>query len=162
MHYPKIKKKQLIVLLAFIFSVLVIDLICSFFVSLTINTWYASLQKPSWIPPVWLFAFVQTFFYILMAIALFIVWLKPKTPDHLFVYLFFGIQIFLTLLGTFVFFALESTMFGLITIIFLWMAVYLTLSNMWIISKLAFWILFPYLIWVIYGISINAAIWVLN
>src|SRR5512145_1132579 len=36
--------------------------------------WYASLQKPAWTPPGWIFGPVWTALYIMMAVAAWLVW----------------------------------------------------------------------------------------
>ena len=41
-----------------------------------LRPWYASLSKPRWTPPNWLFGPVWTILYVLMAIAAWLVWKK--------------------------------------------------------------------------------------
>ena len=39
-----------------------------------IPTWYRTIQKPAWTPPNWLFGPVWTLLFILMGVALYLVW----------------------------------------------------------------------------------------
>jgi benzodiazapine receptor len=51
-------------------------LIGSIFTTPAIPTWYATLQKPVFTPPNWLFAPAWITLYLLMAIAAFFIWRK--------------------------------------------------------------------------------------
>src|SRR3972149_4199980 len=59
-----------------IFICLFAGFIGSFFTSPAITTWYATLQKPSFAPPNWVFFPVWTSLFIMMGISLFLVWQK--------------------------------------------------------------------------------------
>ena len=84
-------------------------LIGSLFTTPSIPTWYASLQKPSFAPPNWLFGPVWITLFTLMGISFYLVWnksLKNKlVKKGLFV---FGIQLMLNTLWSFLFFGLRS------------------------------------------------------
>jgi tryptophan-rich sensory protein len=48
----------------------------AFFTTPEINSWYKSLNKPSFNPPGWIFGPVWTTLFVLMGISLFLVWEK--------------------------------------------------------------------------------------
>ena len=56
-------------LLAFLAICYAVSFISGMITTPEIGTWYATLAKPSWQPPNWLFAPVWTLLYGLMAVA---------------------------------------------------------------------------------------------
>ena len=70
-------------------------IIGSVFTVSSIPTWYATLAKPSFTPPNWIFGPVWITLYFLMGVALYLVWLKglksKKTRQAL---LIFAMQLF--------------------------------------------------------------------
>jgi len=56
--------------------------IAGIFTTKEIAGWYASLNKPSFNPPSYLFGLVWTALYILMGVSLFLIWNTPKTSDN--------------------------------------------------------------------------------
>ena len=53
----------------------------SIFTSGAIETWYLTLNKPSFTPPDWLFGPVWTLLFLLMGIALYLIWsFDPAAP----------------------------------------------------------------------------------
>jgi tryptophan-rich sensory protein len=82
-----------------------------------IPTWYASLNKPFFSPPNYLFAPVWTLLYLLMGISFYLVWSKGKGKSLRFatnVYLF---QLILNTLWSIFFFGNRSPLMGLIIIV---------------------------------------------
>jgi len=128
-----------------------------------IPTWYAALQKPVFTPPNWLFAPAWITLYLLMGIAVFIVWRygwsEPKVRLALSI---FTIQLVLNILWPFAFFGVESPLYGLIIIIALWILILLTMLSFFRVSAAAGWLLLPYLLWVSFATALNTAIWRLN
>ncbi len=135
----------------------------SIFTRSAVTTWYATLGKPAFSPPNWLFAPVWTLLYILMGIAAFLVWRKGlgnrQVRSALIVFL---IQLILNTLWSMVFFGLESPLFGLVVISVLWVVILVTVIQFFKISRAASILLWPYLLWVTFAAVLNSSIWLLN
>ncbi len=135
----------------------------SIFASPSIPTWYATLAKPSFNPPDWIFAPVWTTLFVLMGISLYLVWNKglqdKKVRTSLFV---FGVQLVLNVLWSFLFFGLHSPFYAFLEIIILWAAIVLTIVNFSKVSRAAGFLLLPYICWVSFAAILNFSIWRLN
>jgi len=146
-----------------IFICLFAGFIGSYSTTPAIPTWFATLQKPSFAPPNWVFGPVWTSLYIMMGISLFLVWqkgLENKTVKAA-IYLFAG-QLVLNALWSVVFFGLRSPLLGLIEIIILWIAILATILSFMKVSRTAAYLLIPYILWVSFASIVNFSIWSLN
>jgi tryptophan-rich sensory protein len=129
----------------------------------SIPTWYASLEKPSFNPPNWLFAPVWLILYALMGVAAYFVWSKGLESKGAKVALsVFVVQLFLNVLWSNVFFGLHSIFYGLVIIIALWLSIASTILAFAKVSKNAAALLFPYILWVSFAAILNYNIWLLN
>jgi translocator protein len=133
-----------------------------FFTTPSIPTWYATLQKPSWTPPSWVFGPVWTVLYLMMAIALWFVWRKVGLREAAIPTVFFLIQLTLNVLWSILFFGLHRPAFALADIIALWLAILITLILFWRVTLPAGLLLIPYLLWVTYASTLNWGIVRLN
>ena len=128
-----------------------------------INTWYVTLNKPSFNPPNWLFAPVWTALYTMMGVAAALIWHegweKPAVKNAL---LFFGIQLVLNVAWTLVFFGAKLPNWAFLIIILLWIMILLCILKFLKIKKVAGYLLIPYLLWVTFASVLNGAIWQLN
>jgi translocator protein len=133
------------------------------FAAPSISGWYAGLAKPSFSPPNWVFAPVWTFLFLLMGIALFLVWEKGIDGKNVKKAMqVFGIQLGLNLLWSILFFGLRSPLYGLLEIILLWAAIVLTISEFSKVSRNAGLLLIPYIAWVSIAMMLNLSIYLLN
>lgn len=132
-------------------------LVGSLFTFSAIPTWYATLNKPSFSPPNWVFGPVWTTLYILMGISLYLVWSKGKRGVALFKF-----HLVINALWSILFFGLRSPILGLITIIILWIMILALIKIFWKIDKTASVLLWPYLAWVSFASVLNLAILLLN
>lgn len=131
--------------------------------SSSVSTWYPALSKPIWTPPGWLFGPVWTLLYILMGIALWLVWRRGIVDREVGVAVtFFGIQLGLNLLWSFLFFGFRSIGLALVEIIVLWILIMLTMIKFYRLKSAAGWLMLPYLFWVTFAMALNASIWWLN
>src|ERR1043165_9105840 len=82
--------------------------------------WYASLAKPEWYPPNWVFGPAWPFLYITMAIAAWMVWRKGGWRVQTEALAAFCIQLALNALWTPLFFGLQAPGLALICLALLW------------------------------------------
>ena len=128
-----------------------------------VTGWYVTVQKPVFSPPNEVFAPVWTILYMLMAVALYLVWHKRENGvrDNLALQLF-AVQLTLNVFWSVVFFGLHSIGGGLILICLLGMTLLATIRRFWSISKFAAACLIPYFLWLSFATVLNFAIWRLN
>ncbi len=130
----------------------------------SIKTWYPTIEKPIFNPPNWVFAPVWTLLFILMGIAAGRVWNQLETNKELVKkgLLFFGVQLALNALWSYLFFGLQNIFLALIEIILLWLVIYETYLIFKKIDKKASYLLLPYLAWVGFATILTASIFWLN
>lgn len=135
----------------------------SLFTTPALPGWYASIIKPALTPPSWVFGPVWTTLFILMGIAAFLVWKRGLEKREVKVALsIFIIQLVLNALWSILFFGLQSPGAAFIDIIILWLAILFTIISFSKISKVAAWLLVPYILWVSFASYLNYSIYVLN
>ncbi len=128
-----------------------------------ITTWYSTLSKPWWSPPNWLFGPVWTTLYLLMGIALFLIWREGLHRREVrFAILIFGVQLALNLLWSVVFFSFHALFGSFIIVMLLWLAILANIIAFLIISKWAGLLLVPYIIWVSIASYLNYSVYLLN
>ena len=124
--------------------------------------WQNTLQKPFFAPPDWVFGPVWTVLFILMGLALYLVWTHWPAEKAKLAMVLFGIQLFLNVLWNYVFFGGHMILNGLNLILLLFVAIGATTAAFYQIDKRAAYLLVPYLLWVGFATALNAGIWLLN
>jgi len=129
----------------------------------SIDVWYASLNKPWFTPPNWLFAPVWTILFILMGWALFLI-LKDGRQNRYFkaACLSFGFQLFLNLYWSFLFFYIKQPPLAFYAIVSLWSMIFVNIYYFYQIKKPAAYLLIPYIVWVTFAAVLNYSVWLLN
>lgn len=135
------------------------------------GSWYDEIAKPPFTPPSWIFAPAWITLYTLMGISLYLIWMeitsppfqegKKKKQAQTALLLFAG-QLFLNVLWSFIFFGMQSPLYGLIEIILLWLVIMATMIAFWRIKKTAALLLIPYLLWVTFAATLTYSIFILN
>jgi tryptophan-rich sensory protein len=142
---------------------LIIGAVSGFFTSEAVTGWYAAIQKPSFNPPNGIFAPVWTTLYIMMGIALYLVWKQERNTKIWRQALFlFGLQLFLNFCWSLIFFKLEQPGWALVEMLCLWISILLTIIWFSKLSKVSAWLLVPYICWVSFAALLNYEIWRLN
>ena len=146
-----------------IFSCQLAGVIGSFFTTSSISTWYAALEKPSFVPPNWLFAPAWIILYLLMGISAYLIWIKgwenKKVKAALMVFI---LQLIFNIQWSVLFFGLQSPLYGFIKIVLLWLVILFTILKFYPISKTAAYLLIPYILWVSFAAMLNYSILILN
>jgi len=134
----------------------------SVFTASSMTTWYPSLLKPVGTPPSWVFGPVWSILYLLMAVAAWLVWRERTHADVQLALALFMAQLILNGVWSLVFFGLRRPGAALAEIILLLAAVVITAVRFAAFSRLAFLLMTPYCVWVLYASYLNFGIWQLN
>jgi translocator protein len=124
--------------------------------------WYASLEKPAWNPPGWIFGPVWSALYAMMAVAAWLVWKRGGFAAQRKALGLFLAQLFLNALWTPLFFGLQQPGLAFAEILLLWLVIVATLIAFRRVSRPAFWLLVPYLAWVSFAAVLNGTLWRIN
>ena len=141
---------------------LIIGFLGSFFTASSVDSWYTTINKPSFNPPGWIFAPVWTTLYILIGLSFYLVWKKIFGEERKKVIIVYSMQLLLNLLWSVLFFGLRSPLLGLIDIIILIAFIIANTIIFYKISKTAGYLLIPYLLWVSFASVLNFSIFLLN
>jgi translocator protein len=135
----------------------------SIFTISAIPGWYATLIKPVFSPPNYVFGPVWSILYLLMGISAYLVWKEGlgKKKVKMALKIFF-VQLALNTLWSILFFGLKSPTLSFIEIILLWILIFVTIKEFYQISKIAGLLLVPYILWVTFASILNVSIVLLN
>ena len=127
-----------------------------------IDGWYKTLEKPLWNPPDYVFGPVWTTLYAMMAIAAWMVWKPAGFKAAAMPLTLFGMQLALNVVWSWVFFGIHRPGWAFAEILILWLAIVVTSVSFFRYSKIAGWLMAPYLAWVSFASVLNFTIWRLN
>jgi translocator protein len=136
--------------------------IAGMFTSQAVPIWYASLNKPSFSPPNWVFGPVWTTLYILLGISFFLIWKEEASKERDLAIKVFSIQMLLNFAWSFLFFYFNLIGATLIEIILLWTSIAAMIYLFYKIKPLAAYLNIPYLLWVSFATILNAGYYFLN
>jgi translocator protein len=122
------------------------------------GAWYAGLTKPFWTPPDWLFPPVWGVLYLMIAVAGWLIFIGSET----WMKILWCVQLMLNGLWSWLFFGLHQTALGLIDMVALLISIAALFALALPRQRAVAWLTGPYLAWVAYALSLNAAIYVLN
>ena len=125
--------------------------------------WHATLVKPAFNPPNWIFAPVWTILYALMAFAVWRILRLPLTSAarRSALTLFFA-QLTLNAAWSWMFFGANSPLLGMINIVPQLLVILAAVVAFRRLDKVAAWCLAPLAAWVAFASVLNIGIWRLN
>lgn len=126
-----------------------------------IDTWYASLRKPVFNPPNWVFGPVWSLLYFLMAVSLYNILVSDYLQKARVIRIFI-VQLVLNVLWSFIFFKWHLlTLAAFEIIVLLYFVIYYTVVSKEL-SKTASICFIPYLVWVTFASVLTISILALN
>lgn len=161
-HIRSMKRSDVIKLIVSVAVPLVAGLGSSVFTINSISTWYAALNKPWFNPPNAVFGPVWTILYILMGLALFLIWRSPRNRTRDIGIALFAEQLIVNVIWTLGFFGLQNIMYGLLTIVPLWILIAATIYQFYKVDRRASYLLVPYILWVTIATALNVSVYLLN
>jgi benzodiazapine receptor len=123
------------------------------------GAWYASLNKPIWTPPDWLFPVAWTVLYLMIAVA---GWLAWKAGGIGAAVIIWGVGLVLNALWSYMMFGRHDIALALVDVIALWLATAAFIWAAWDLEPMAAYIFLPYLAWVTFAAALNYEVWRLN
>ncbi|MGY2993993.1 translocator protein [Mesorhizobium sp. URHB0026] len=123
------------------------------------GAWYASLAKPSFNPPNWVFAPAWTLLYVLIAVAGWRTWSRDPAGTGMKIW---GAQLVLNFLWSPTFFGAKMMGTALVIIMLLLAVIVLFIASVWTRDRLACWLFVPYAAWVAFATLLNASLLWLN
>jgi benzodiazapine receptor len=152
MRKHKINWKVLIICLIIVCAV---ALIGSIFTTKAVKSeWYQSI-KPSITPPNWVFPVVWTILFFLIALSLYISWVKANKKQKNDVILIYGINFILNIMWSVFYFGMKNPLIAFFEIIALLVSIIAMIGVSNKISKKAGYLLIPYLLWVGFALILN-------
>ncbi len=128
-----------------------------------LDAWYYALRKPSWQPPDWAFGPAWTLILALASAAAVFAWRGTGDGEqHRLIIVLFAINGALNLGWSLLFFWLRRPDLGLIEVVPLWLSILALVIGLAPSSRLASWLVVPYLVWVTFAAVLNLAIVRLN
>ncbi len=128
-----------------------------------LGPWYYSLKKPGFQPPDWLFGPVWTAIFAMLAMSAVLAW---KTADNAkarsWVIRLYVFNLVLNLSWSLLFFRAQRPDWAMFEVLFLWASIAALIWSLLLRSRLASWLLVPYLAWVTFAAILNMAIVQLN
>ena len=153
--------KQSLILIFFIALAQAAGILGSIATIPNIDSWYAFLIKPALNPPNWIFGPVWTLLYTLMGIASYLVWRTKKEWRKRALGLYF-VHLVVNTAWTLIFFGEQNIGMALGTIILLDILIFWIIRRFCKVSKIAAYLMIPYLLWALFATYLNASIYFLN
>jgi benzodiazapine receptor len=126
------------------------------------DEWYATLTRPEFAPPNWVFGPVWTILYLMIAVSGWLVWKSAAFNVTRPALTVFAVQLVLNSAWTAIFFGWHRPGLALIEMCVLWLSIVATIMLFRRHSKIAANLLTPYLAWVSFAMLLNYGFWRLN
>ena len=122
---------------------------------------YESLVEPPLAPPAILFPIIWPILYVLMASAAYLAW-AANPGERSPALRWYAVQLVINMLWPLLFFRLGWFLVAFFWLLLLIAAVALTMVGFRYLSKTAYWLMVPYLLWLLFAAYLNLGTYLLN
>ena len=126
------------------------------------NGWYQTLVLPALQPPGPVFGIAWSILYTMVAVATAIVWGHKQAPGRGLALGLFALGFAINLVWSPVFFRLHLILPAMVIIAVMLIVAVATTFAFARVSRVAAWLMLPYLVWLGFALALNASIWRLN
>ena len=126
------------------------------------NGWFAALRKTAFMPPGAAFGIVWPILYLLLGIALAMILAEPRSPRRTAALVLFAVQMLLNFAWSPIFFGAHDIKLGQIVIFAIVIIAAAAAGQFYRLRKAAGLLMIPYLAWLVFAATLNAAIEALN
>lgn len=127
-----------------------------------LGTWYAGLEKPAFLVPLWGFYLVGVLYYLLFGVVIYRIAAYTEAPIRR---RLFGLAVVVMLLNelwNFAFLGLQSTLAGFVGIVVFLIPLLILIVRLFPEDRIGGGLLIGYSAWVVYDIAWTYALWQLN
>jgi benzodiazapine receptor len=125
-------------------------------------SFYAQLARPAWAPPASAFGPVWSVLFVLMGVAVWLVWRERSTSGRRAALVLFAAQLCANALWSWLFFGWRQGAFAFAEVLVLLSLIVATTVVFWRIRRLAAVLMFPYIAWVCLATALTWAVWRAN
>lgn len=126
-----------------------------------VETWYQTLQKPPFTPPDWAFGATWTLLYVMMGLSLGLLWQRAGDIPR-FIFRLFALQLGVNLVWSHLFFQMHWLWFSVVWIGGLIGLTAWLIGALWHHHRLSSLLLWPYLGWLCFALTLGFGIARLN
>ena len=123
------------------------------------GAFYATLDRPAWAPPGWLFGPAWSVLYVVMGIAAWRIWREQGFAGARVELSLYTVQLLLNAAWSWFFFVRRTGVGATVEVVCLWLAILLTLIAFWRQDTVAGLLLLPYLGWVTFATALTVSVW---
>ncbi|MGO1182266.1 MAG: TspO/MBR family protein [Micrococcaceae bacterium] len=150
-----------VMLIVFLLVPVLVGFVGSMLTTNQVDGWYASADQAPWTPPNAVFGPVWTALYLIMGLAAWLVWLRPRSAGRRTALTWFVAQLALNSVWSPAFFGgyplwgSAALWIAFAIIVALLVSLVMTIRQFWSVRTLAAVLLLPYLLWVTYASTLN-------
>ncbi|ELZ90302.1 TspO/MBR family protein [Haloferax sulfurifontis] len=161
MELASLRRRPAVELLAWVVLAQLAGALGSVFTVTAVGSWYATLARPWFAPPNWVFGPVWVTLFTLMGVAAWLVSRRDHPRRERALTVFVG-HLVVNVAWSAAFFGLQSPAAGLAVIVVLIAAILATMREFAAVDRRAVGLLVPYLLWTCFAAALNYGFWSLN